>query len=268
MMVYNHDEIILAIRELRNAVHDLMNADYMTYESNAKYIIGLIKSNSVLSEVIGPFLHRQLNLQDIEQNHGNGWGNLILPIERESKIAYGLQVLEHFSQNENSAIIYATNFFYNKTYNVSLRKINEQLFTPVFRGVFDNLNDLEKKHAPEREVKPYVPMYTINIGSLNANAPVAVGHEIYQSVTTQTGLGDQMIEALIQNKMAMTDVEKIRGEIYELAKELVKQKPEVSIIRASFDKICDFGQKLAIPIIAGMVNRPEVYMALTQMLHK
>ncbi len=221
-MVYTHEEIIFAIRELRNAVHDLMNADYRTYESHAKYIICLINSNSVLSEVLGPFLHRQLNLQNIEQNQGNGWGNLILPIERENKIAYGLQVLERFSQNENSAINYATKFFYNKTYNVSLRKINEQLFTSTFRGIFDNLNDLEKKHAPEREVKPYVPMNTINIGNLNANAPVAVGHEIYQSVMTQTGLGDQMIETLIQNKIAMTDIEKIRSEIYELAKELVK----------------------------------------------
>ena len=132
----------------------------------------------------------------------------------------------------------------------------------------DNLNDLEKKHATEREVKPYTPMNTINIGNLNANAPVAVGHEIYQSVTTQTGLGDQMIAALIQNQISITDIEKIRSEIYELAKELVKPQPEVSTIRASFDKICDFGQRLAIPIIAGIVNRPEVYIALTQMFNK
>ena len=72
--------------------------------------------------------------------------------------------------------------------------------------------------------------------------------------------------SLLQNSIPLSEVDKIRTQIEQLADELLKPKPEQSVIVKAFKGMIDFGQKLAVPIIANTVNRPEVHAALASLL--
>jgi len=266
MKINTKREVDNAIRDLRNVVRDLMNADYLTYESNVKRLIYLVNSNEILFNALNSYISKTLDLSKIEVNLDGGWGKLVLPLSKEERISYGLQVLKRFSESDGYAIEYAFSFFYNKNITAALRKINEQLFTPIFRDIFQLLEEINKETKIANESEQINSKTIIQIGTLSANGSVAVGKDIYQNITIQNGINEQIVMSLLQNSIPLSEVDKIRTQIEQLADELLKPKPEQSVIVKAFKGMIDFGQKLAVPIIANTVNRPEVHAALASLL--
>lgn len=268
-MTYTQDQINLATRELRNATRDLLNADSNTYDSRVKALWHIISTNSIIFEVLTPYLNKNVELNDIEEESPNGWGKLNLPADKNDRISYGLQVLKRFADRENVALNYAFRFFYNKSINACLRKTNEQLFTPFFRDVFDIFDDLKMTELQsvekEESVEKHSTTTNIYVGNLTAQAPVAIGQGITQTIA-QNGLSEKIVEALLKNNVSSDDINKIRAEIEELSNELIKTKPDSSVIARIFKKITGFGVQLAIPVIANAVNNPEVNSAIAAML--
>ena len=266
MKINTKQEVDNAVRDLRNAVRDLMNADYRTYDSNVQRLIYLINSNEILSDALNPYIGKTIDLSKIEVNLDGGWGNLVLPVSKKDRISYGLQVLKRFSETEGYAIDYAFLFFYNKNITAALRKTNEQLFTPIFRDMFELLEEIHKVQEMTNESEQRNSSTIIQIGTLSANGPVAVGYDIYQNVTIQNGISEHIVLSLLHNNISLSEIDKIRTQIEQLADELLKPQPDQSIIVKAFKGMIDFGQKLAVPIIANTVNRPEVYTALASLL--
>lgn len=266
-MIYTQDQVNAAARELRNATRDLLNADSNIYDSRAKASWHLISTNSIIFEVLTPYFNRQIDLDVIEEVSSNGWGKLNLPTDKNDRISYGLQVLKRFADRENAAINYAFRYFYNKTINVALRKTNEQLFTPVFRDIFDMFDDIKTTamQIEENSTKERSLTTNIYVGKLMAHAPVAIGQGITQTIS-QNGLSEKIVDALLQNNVSLDDIDKIRSEIEQLSNEVVKTKPDSSVIVSIFKRIAEFGVQLAIPIIANTVNNPEVNSAIVAML--
>ena len=266
MKVNTKREVENAIRDLRNAVRDLMNADYLTYESNVKRLIYIVNSNEILFNALNSYISKTLDLSKIEVNVDSGWGKLVLPLSKEDRISYGLQVLKRFSESEGYAIEYAFSFFYNKNITSALRKINEQLFTPIFRDIFEFLEEINRESEITNEAEQRNSKTIIQIGTLSANGSVAVGQDIYQNITIQNGINEQIVMSLLQNSIPLSEVDKIRPQIEKLADELLKSQPKQSVIVEAFKGMIDFGQKLAVPIIANTVNNTEVYAALASLL--
>jgi hypothetical protein len=267
-MIYTQNQIEVAVRAFRNAVRDLMNADYNTYHSRVKTVWHLMTTNLLIFEVLAPYLDKKIDFTVIEESLPNGWGKLNFPLDKDDRISYGLQVLKRFAGQENIAITYAFRYFYNETINVALRKTNEQLFTPTFRDVFDLFDDIKMTAKQMTEEKRSITERTLTtniyVGNLTAQGPVAIGHDITQTVT-HSGLSEEIEKALLQNNVSLVDIKKIREEIEEISNELVKETPNSSVLTKIFKRIADFGVQLAIPIIANTVNNPEVNAAVVAM---
>lgn len=261
-MTERWDEISKANRDFRNAVQDLLNANHNTYDSKVKALLYLINNNRILSELLAPYLERALDLAQIEQTF-NGWGKLELPLEKDHRTAYGLQVLKRFTLQERAALGYAGHFFYKENFNAALRNLNEQLLVPVFREVYNMLDDLlEQNKEPSR---PETAGSGISIHTLTVHGPANVGHGASQTVVSYHGVSEQIISALLQSGISTSEVDKIRVHVDALAEEMKKAHPEQSNIKRILSSIYEVA-KLAVPIISTVVNHPEVTAAARQLL--
>ena len=260
-MDYEVKEVQRAIRDLKEATHDILQATLHSYQSRIGRFINLTETNRVIAAITGPLFNMEIDHEKIENN-----GDLCLPSELNLQMAYSLQVLKASAHGEFPMDGYVTSLFMQQYIDDNIRLFNSEVLYPCFRELGNRLDDLLDDHAHAERVSSSL-LQNIFVGHITAyeGSQIAVGQDISQS-NKGADFSSVVGEALDKGIISHEQRENIEKLLSDLQVQLQKTEPSSGTIRKIVTDLYEVGKEGLLSLVRGVTSNPLVIAAIADVL--
>lgn len=261
-MNFSKKQIQRSIREFQDLAENMLTANSRLYQGRVEKLVRFIKNDEIMKVIIHPFLGIDVNYDDYVKKRPGGWYDISLPKSKDQEIALTLEILFDSVEQNYELDAWGMQIFPRNSYDEVIKEINDQVLEPVFKELFNRLNDLMEDEIEGKDQIDESSLTIINVGNINAsNSSVAVGSNIRQN--TQIGTTEEVIKELLNSGISFDQIQSISDDIKRFAEEAGKEKPDESKLKKFFKPIFAVGKEVAVNVISGIFKSPAVTTAIS-----
>ncbi|MED3396193.1 hypothetical protein [Bacillus wiedmannii] len=267
-MKFSQKDINRSIRDFDTAIRNLRIAGFQVYQARTVELINLIKTNQILNVIVGPYLKMKVDYNEIFPNRNGFLLGFHLPTDEVIQTAYVLQVMDEGASGKEEVEDHAFSIYQKSSMDENLRLWNDEILFPCLTRIMQQLEDLIEDEVAGKSQVESSNLQIFNYGSITAtNGNVAVGNDISQTISTNTGVSDEIIKmALKQNAIESEQVPVVKEITDEIQTELQNESPSQGKLKDLAGKLFDIGNKGLLNAANNVINDPQWSSAVTTYL--